>query len=540
MQCHSSYGYQERNRSVTFDMELHEQLNKAKKMMTAGEMDAAMLYVRQILETIVKNSCRRSGICLEENGAERNLIDLICALKEQAIYSAQEIASMHNIRMICNRSIHKGSGPSVSGTEAWDALRSIESLLQTYERICGSSHQNVSNEPMRNPDYYSTSRSGYGLWSRCYSREDLQAIPRYVDLKEKADRGDISAMLDLAVGFLPNKIVWGSNELVCMPMYRDQYNPDAYDARYYYWILKACDTCDDYTRAGRAYPKKYMATAFLEAAKFCLYCQSSVNLYISGSQWSSQSKTYQPVYSNQYQLVKQIYGEDLSTALDRMMVYLRMLLKLVHEANSTDIICSVHGETSIHRIQYLLYCASYFSHTLYKDTYSFYNLQKSELISDNDPLIPTQTQLKKYVFDRVNQRHCQFTIKCAREMDMPHRKGHLGYFLRAVDITSPSNQHTFIPEKFVFLFCLGAVIALCLAAPLFLMGLSGNHTNFAVELLKITSIYGWQWITYRDFRAEGIISCFVKFLIAFSLGWIVLGVRTIRLLRYLLDNPYKS
>lgn len=67
-------------------------------------------------------------------------------------------------------------------------------------------------------------------------------------------------------------------------MHRRQHSQTAYGTQYYYWIVKACDVCYQHAQRCQAYPKKYMATSFLEAPKFCLYCHGSVMFYISGTE----------------------------------------------------------------------------------------------------------------------------------------------------------------------------------------------------------------------------------------------------------------
>lgn len=114
-------------------------------------------------------------------------------------------------------------------------LKAFEGKLENTEKIETAKKNN--NVPMRNPDYYSPNRRYYGMWYNCYTKPDLMRIPEYVDLKNKANKGDIQAMLDIAVGFLPKQIQWGAFQSVCVSY---DYFRGCCDAKVYFLIITIC------------------------------------------------------------------------------------------------------------------------------------------------------------------------------------------------------------------------------------------------------------------------------------------------------------
>lgn len=351
-----------------------ESYNKAKHFCAQGEADAALLYVRKALEVFISELCSRCGIETTRDNREITLEEMIKRLSESAVISEEQASKIHRVRMLGNKGVHAGDRQASldDARQAIEELKAVIAFLPKQDDdawLEGIAKKN--NVPERNPDYYGNRSRYTGMWWRCYSREELLVIPEYVELHRKAERGDISAMLDLAAGFLPKdskKIVWSNNRLVCMPKYYPRgsdigfYNEDAYDARYYYWITRACYTASE--AAGdnfelSAFPQKYMATAFLEGAKFVLMLGTyECKNYISGVVSSPQGQT--AMYDSPYEVAKRINGESADKYCLGVDRWLFLLLELANVSEAADIIAPIHEENTRERILYLWYCMGYF------------------------------------------------------------------------------------------------------------------------------------------------------------------------------------
>lgn len=351
-----------------------ESYNKAKQFCAQGEADAALLYVRKALEEIISELCSRCGIETPRDNREITLEKMIKRLAESTVISEEQASKIHRVRILGNKGVHAGDRQA-SLDDARQAIEELNAVIAFLPKqgddawLEGIAKKN--NVPERNPDYYGNRSRYTGMWWRCYSREELLVIPEYVELHRKAERGDISAMLDLAAGFLPKdskKIVWSSNRLVCMPKYYPRgsdigfYNEDAYDARYYYWITRACYTANE--AAGdninlSAFPQKYMATAFLEGFKFVLMLGTyECKNYISGVVSSPQGQT--AMYDSPYEVAKRINGESADKYCLGVDSWLFLLLELANISEAADIIAPIHEENTRERILYLWYCMGYF------------------------------------------------------------------------------------------------------------------------------------------------------------------------------------
>ena len=344
-----------------------ESYEEAKEMLSFSKPKYALLSVRQSLESMVKEMCVSCGVELYGGEGELDLIQLIDKLKEIGMLSETETALLHRIRMLGNKGAHVSYGePGPSMDQATEAVvllkEALDRLMSKHTNETFSKKAQENNIPMRNPDYYSATRRYYGMWWNCYSREELVVIPEYLALKEKADRGDVSAMLDLAVGFLPKQITWSPSGLVCMPKLRTRdgepvYQEAAYDARYYYWILKAGYQAARDAAEGKVVPLKYIANTFLEVAKFYLsFDPTCYYNYVSGRTYANGSAVLN--YQDQYGLAATMFGEHLVDVLnlDQTVSCVGLLVSLMNRFNDFSILSAIHKENSMLRIKYLAYC----------------------------------------------------------------------------------------------------------------------------------------------------------------------------------------
>lgn len=334
----------------------YEYYRLAKEAIDRGEAENALFNIRKALERVVKVLCGQCNI----DTYKVDLCDLIQKIREASMIDEKEESLLHRIRIKSNCGVHAQEETEREATidDAEEclhllnqALKAFEGKLENTEKIETAKKNN--NVPMRNPDYYSPNRRYYGMWYNCYTKPDLMRIPEYVELSNKANKGDIQAMLDIAVGFLPKQIQWGVLNSVCMSydFYRGYLNTDEYakykeslqDTRYYYWIIRAATLAAQRGLANEFVPLKYIATALLETLKIlCLYKFDFCSF----------------IYSrNHYDMFEQMFGIErykvFEISNDMETTILQYLVQLVDEFGS-DIISSVHEETSVNQIKYIV------------------------------------------------------------------------------------------------------------------------------------------------------------------------------------------
>lgn len=330
---------------------------KSKKRLAEGDADDALTAARKSLEFFLKTFCKNCGFALEEDdGKAVTSEDLINRLKDAGLFHEKEISLFHAIRKLGNVGSHELAELD-KAQEAAQLLGQAVEIFETRDSQDVFARQKaLNNVPMKNSNYYDPKRKYAGEWAFCYSREDLFAIPEYVELQQKAEQGDISAMLDLAIGFLPRRErVWGKEQIVCMPKNRSYYNEkaDAIDFRYYYWITRACERSVEEERNGKAYPRKYMATAFFEGLKFI----ARSNLFPVGSYVSS-VRGKDIVWEDPLTLVKALYGDDCFRSASHN-EWAVSLIKLLQEYGE-EIIDPLHAaHRSPENISFLLACINY-------------------------------------------------------------------------------------------------------------------------------------------------------------------------------------
>lgn len=429
---------------------------EAKKMLEISMPDHALFSVRKGLESIVKELCARCGIETRDTDGEIALNTLIDMLYSNGIITETGATGLHRIRILGNRGVHIGDQDQTPTME--QAAEAVELLSLALEKMTGKHDDALykektqeNNVPMRNPDYYSPSRRYYGMWWNCYSREALAVIPEYDRLKERADSGDISAMLDLAVGFLPRQITWSSTGLVCMPKYRtkdgrEYFQDAAYDARYYYWILKAGYQTVQNVAEDKAVPMKYIATVLLEVVKAHLSLLDTVlATFVSGCVRTENG--YSLVYQNQYEIARDMFGEDLMHLLDfeRTVSCLSLLISLLNSTGTFDIISQVHKENTMDRIKYLGYCYWGFLQAQGTDTAQVEPIPEAILLSREDVGKPVTLELlQKYTTDPICKMHYVITEKVIRELSVREKNPLLFKFMTA--ISQPKPGHPAIKE----------------------------------------------------------------------------------------------
>ena len=358
---------------------------KGEKMHEMEEPRLALSSIRNSLEILVKQMCSLSGITFDTR--EISMDEMINQLFISNVIDERELDLMHRIRKNSNQGDHVELDEDEisldSSKEAIEHMKELLSMVQgTDYGEKTSKAMKSNNTPMKNPDYYSRNRRYYGKWSHCMTKESLQTIPEYIELYNKAkENEDIEAMLNLAVGFLPNEITWNSEGLVNMPPIRFNgqfyYNEKSYDDRYYYWIAEAVTTAIKLADEGVEFPQKYIATAIWEAAVYFVYafCLETVNTdYVEDVEM-----VFNPLKDRKQSIKK--YSSPLHLTFDMQLEGVRpngfdaimdlaesRLLEIIF-TNSDDIISHVQSQAApetINKISFLSYCNKA------RDTYKSY------------------------------------------------------------------------------------------------------------------------------------------------------------------------
>ena len=340
-------------KNATTTKKEYEYYRLAKEAIDRGEAENALFNIRKALERVVKVLCGQCNI----DTYKVDLCDLIQKIREANMIDEKEESLLHRIRIKSNCGVHAQEETEREATidDAEECLHLLNQVLKAFEGKLENTEKietakKNNNVPMCNPDYYSPNRRYYGMWYNCYTKPDLMRIPEYVDLNNKANKGDIQAMLDIAVGFLPKQIQWGAFQSVCVSYDYFRGCCDAkvyfsnnnylYDVRYYYWIVKAATLAAKRGLANEFVPLKYIATALLEALKIsCLYNNNTCKRFTN---------------RNHYDMFEKIYDVKCSKALScSELAVFKYLISLINTYGN-DIISPVHEETSINQIKYIV------------------------------------------------------------------------------------------------------------------------------------------------------------------------------------------
>ena len=273
-------------------------IETAQKRSADGEYEDALHSLRNALEFMVNTLCQKYTIKVNPNTNLLEKIDLIAAA---AVISDAQRDILHRARKLGNIGAHHGIDEATEN-KVHQGMELIQQATTIFTNLTLLENTN-ENTPMIDPDFYSSSRKYYGLWNNSTRFEQLMNNMSYVKLDRRAAAGDIEAMLDIAIGFLsnPDNMKWGLDCLILSPDFEKKgYRrfPDSFDARYYFWILKAGEKAYDDWMAGKVIPLKYIATALAEGLRF-MYCHMIYN-YFAGSynQRETQYGLAQYLFSN--------------------------------------------------------------------------------------------------------------------------------------------------------------------------------------------------------------------------------------------------
>lgn len=410
-----------------------DQYERTKKLYSSNNFIDAVKNGRLVIEGLLKTTCLELGIETskiimidgEQKKSELSIEEMTEKLFSANYINLDEKKDINNIRYTGNKATHFDEKfLKVSLDEqakiANDVVADLENILNIFKVKQNPTYfyhlRSKNNIPEKNPSYYSSkARTYFGKWYLSHSREDLKSDSDYIMLERMAEKDDINAMLDIASGFLSKKdgIFWNDRNLICMPKYfyngEEYFNPNAYDTRYYYWVIKACMVAVECEKKNEYYPKKYIANALLDAIKFILYTRTDqLNFYISKVCRKKHDigivniPEIKKNISNQYQEILEVYGEDIRT-MGNIYDFEVLLLQLIEEYG-TDII-TIHQENTPNRIKYLVYC--------YAAICGERNLEldyvPSELIDESDKQHNiTVAILQKYINDPVCRLHYAF------------------------------------------------------------------------------------------------------------------------------------
>ena len=338
-----------------------KEYHKAKMRLVEKEPKDALACARYSMEALVKSLYNHLGMTMvNEEGYTFRLIELLDHLRESDILTNDEVSFLHKFRIASNKGSHPDEAPPTQ-EEAENCVGKLEAALEIlyskFEKNSACTAEN--NSPASATRYYNPLRKYRGAWASCYSREKLYENDDYVSLSARAENGEVDAMLDLAIGFLPKNPVWGKEQLVCMPKYydkrtnREYYNAeyDAPDTRYYYWIMSACNRLLEEGVEVKDSHKKYIATALFEGIKYKVHR----GLIPSGYRVSSVHNgvcEYQDVDD----LAKRMFGSVKENALD----WHNKLIEFIDEAKTCDIIDPLHQHNrSINGLIFLNTCICY-------------------------------------------------------------------------------------------------------------------------------------------------------------------------------------
>lgn len=377
-------------------------LNKAKEYYLKNETEDCLANCRRCLEGMLKSFCNECGI--ETEGiTNENMIDI---LMEKDIFTRDEAGTLHKARQLGNKGTHVGN-EAPTKNEADLALRELEKAMKIFEakenKEKFSSVNAEENVPMHNPDYYSVNRKYRGIFADVFNINQLKIDDTYKKLYAAAEGGDIQAMLDLAISFLPKqfkgKYAINDNKLFNLPLEHNNDNQDyAYDYRYYYWIIRAAKQAAEYYAHEKSdlIPYKYIATVLFEACLFEFYGRFGVE-YKAVLRYENGT----PAFFDNYTMIIEWYGA-FPFILDEKPLF--SMLKELVEQYGCDIIDSFFDEISITDIKYMNYCYLYYYRLKNYDYLA--NIYEETAIDEGDKdKQVTIDVLKKYA------EHSSFTKK---------------------------------------------------------------------------------------------------------------------------------
>lgn len=349
-------------------------LKEAERLIGMNMPGQAVVSCRNALEALVNDIGEQNGINFKvDDSKEADIKTKIDMLYEAGLINESAKDLLHRVRKKGNKGAHGDYVSLEEANEAFNKISDAYRILSDY--ILGDSY----NAPKSNPDYYLSSREYYAKWAKCYDRNSLLLIPEYVELESKANKGDIEAMLDIAVGFLPkgSGIEWSSDLLVNMPSYEHhdkKFNQDkAYDMRYYYWVLRAVTCVQDQIET---FPRKYIATAIWESFKYWFYSYISptYNYYITGiNEWRDENRNYHhdPIYGDPKALIQYMFNlsDDIINEIDVWGMYTNAITAaraIFDGVTDCDFVAAIHEDARKNpylKLRFLRYCAFAFANS---------------------------------------------------------------------------------------------------------------------------------------------------------------------------------
>ncbi len=300
----------------------------------------ALHNIRMSLEVMVKALCRKLWVPYENREALESMIN---KLDETGKFSAGQKKVLSDAKWFGNMGSHDNDEKEVSESDATKGFAEIKKVKAMFITFM-TDEQSIRNAPVFGTnEYYSPQRKYYGRWTHCFDYASLMMIDDYVMLKEKAEKGDIQAMLDIASGFLESSICWTEESLIYLKKYRDPlYHPDPCDARYYCWILWACYTAYKDWKAGKPLPLRYLANALLEGIKFIKMHQVyKANLT---------SRQIVNCHDDQYAGTGKLFGlhAEYASCQDD---FIKMLTAMMKEYDGKNLFAVVHKEKTIQDVE---------------------------------------------------------------------------------------------------------------------------------------------------------------------------------------------
>lgn len=237
-------------------------LKKAFEDVDSEDYEDSLFHTRQSLEAFVKSLCKEANINYYTRDNQINTFSLINTLQENGILTDREKNTLHGIRAKCNEGVHVDiDNPSEASASVLRIANEFLSFVNSFKQKDPSALAG-KNEPMIDPDFHSDTRPYYGKWENARKDIDLRRDPKYIHLLRKAeDNGDISAMLDLASGFLPRTLDVNDSGFIT------KYKGKEPNSDYYKWIVRAVLQACKNIEESEPVPMRYLATAVWEALR---------------------------------------------------------------------------------------------------------------------------------------------------------------------------------------------------------------------------------------------------------------------------------
>ena len=186
------------------------------------------------------------------------------------IIDSDEKNILHQIRVISNKGAHPDeNNEEITEEETLKALTDMKNFLQATGNKDEESVFLSTNVPMEDPDYYSVTKRIRSNYVDVKFGWDVLALdPEYVRLYRRAENNDVSAWIELALGFLPKHIV--ASEDYVIKKIVDKFR-DNVPTMYYKLIVAAAYVAMEQENKGEYYDKKYIVPALWDAINFLFY-----------------------------------------------------------------------------------------------------------------------------------------------------------------------------------------------------------------------------------------------------------------------------